>query len=322
MSLADDVRRVRKEAMVGLVGAGAAGIDVSSHIASASARVMVDECMACPLGEKTPNRVPYEGGPGSIIFIGEAPGAREADEGRPFVGPSGKLLRAQIKEAGITEFAVGNTIACRPPVNSYDTAIEVGAPDACRPHLDRAIETSGAWIVISVGGKAAAQFGWHGSVSSAIGKWRWRANRLHTTIWHPSYLLRRGAKHPTDSHEGRHVVEVLTEAYRASQGVGYYTPPASYTSQTAKTIGTSTTVDMVRATLMKVGYVAIYSKVLDRNVVVYDRNKITPMSSIDLPSGFGNPLYFTVEELVRLKRPIDVCRVAAIKNVINVEVVG
>lgn len=319
MSLANEARRVRKETMVSLIDAAVSGVDVSSYIASASARVMVDECTDCALGEITPNHVPYEGGPSSIILIGEAPGAREAEEGRPFVGPSGKLLRSQIGEAGITLFTLGNTIACRPPLNDYGTAETLGAPAACRPHLDRALETSGAWIVISVGGRAASQFGWHGSVSSAVGKWRWRGGRLHTTIWHPSYLLRRGV---ANSHEGRRNVEVLTDAHRASIGVSSRVPSAPYTSQAAAVIGTDSTDDMVRSSLASAGYVPIYSKVLERNVVVYDPDRVTPMSSITLPPGFAEPIYFTVNELARLRRPIDVCRVAALKDVINVEVVG
>jgi len=319
MTQATDARDERRTIFEGLANAVANGADVSTHLAAASARVQVDDCNACPLGASLPNRVPYEGGSSSIMFVGEAPGAREAEEGRPFVGRSGILLRSQIVEAGITEFAIGNTICCRPPVNNYDTAIEAGAPDACRVHLDRALSISGAWIVVEVGGKAANQFGWFGSVSSSVGKWRWRGGRLHTTIWHPAYLLRRGG---AKSREARHNLDVLAEAYRATQGVGRYVPEVPYTTQVASTIGTSSTDDMVRTGLAKVGYVPIHSKVLGANVVIYDPDRISPMSSIKLPPGFGVPIFFTVKELAILKRPVDVRRVAALKEVINVEVVA
>jgi uracil-DNA glycosylase family 4 len=254
------------------------------------------------------------------MFVGEAPGENEAKEGAPFVGRSGDILRSLIAEAGVSSYALANTICCRPPFNDYELAVKANAPLACGPHLSLALNATRAWIVIAVGGKAAAEFGWHGSVSAAVGKWRWSAGRLHTTIWHPSYLLRRGG---LSSKEGRHNLEVLREANLASQGVGHYTPDAPYTSQTASSIGSDGAVDMVRSALALSGYVPIHSRVLDANVVLYDPERIEPLSSIKLPPGFGEPLYFTINELARLKHPDDVRRVAALKRVLpNVVVVA
>jgi len=323
MATNEKARRVRSDTLTSLVSAAATGADVSLMLSVAAARVMVDDCNDCQLGSLTPDRVPYEGGPSSMMLVGEAPGAQEAKEGRPFVGRSGSLLRSMLSTVGITEYAVGNTIACRPPSNDYEVAVQAGAPDACHPHLDRALDASGAWIVVAVGGKAAAQFGWLGTVSSAVGRWRWVDGRLHTTIWHPSYILRRGG---SKTREFRRNIEVLTEVHRATQGITRYVPTPLYDTVAASSIGVTASTSMVRQGLAKSGYVPVHSKVLDRNVVIYDRDRLTPgdefKDEAKLPPGFNDALYFTVDELLRLKRPVDVQRVAALKDVINVEVVA
>ncbi|TSC53829.1 MAG: DNA polymerase bacteriophage-type [Microgenomates group bacterium LiPW_16] len=63
----------------------------------------IERCPICKKG-KSGKAVPGEGNPAAkIVFVGEAPGREEAKTGRPFVGRSGKLLRAIIKEIGISE---------------------------------------------------------------------------------------------------------------------------------------------------------------------------------------------------------------------------
>lgn len=63
----------------------------------------IKRCRICKK-EKTGKAVPGEGNPDAdIVFIGEAPGKTEAQEGRPFIGRSGKLLRALIADSGLKE---------------------------------------------------------------------------------------------------------------------------------------------------------------------------------------------------------------------------
>lgn len=309
-----DAREGRLDHMVNLGEAMALGADVSSSLTIAAARVTVDDCQACSLGHVSPDRVPFSGGPSSIMLVGGYPTEEDADEGVPFVGHTGDILRSLLTEAGVSSFTLANTICCRPPLNDYDLAVKANAPSVCRPHLTRALESSRAWIVIAVGEEAAAEF-----KTSAVGKWHWSAGRLHTAIWHPSVVMDHGG---LSSKRGLRNVAVLEEAYRTSQGVGHYTPDAPYTSQTASSIGSDGALDMVRSALAKTGYVPIHSRVLDANVVLYDPARVEPASSIKLPPGFGDPLYFTVNEIARLKHPDDVRRVAALKTVLPMEVVA
>jgi len=321
MTLMSEFKEDRRKVMEALAKIAGHGVDVSKPLAMAAARVQVDECHACPLGDETMARVPFEGGPSSIMFVGEAPGAREDEMEQPFVGRSGDLLNDLLTKAGMARVnvAVANTICCRPRTNDYEYAREVGAPDACRPHLTRALETSGAWIVISVGGKAAAEFDWHGTVGAAVGKWRWRDGRLHTTIWHPSYLLRRGGM---SSKEADHNVEVLDEARRASQGMGRYTPKAPFMGTVLSSIRADGSPDTVRNLLVKPGWAPLWSNVLSRNVILYNPDVVDMPSRVHLPPGMDDPVWFTVDELARLKRYDDVRHVAALKDVLPLEVVG
>jgi uracil-DNA glycosylase family 4 len=72
--------------------------------------------------------VPGEGPAGaSVVIVGEAPGAREDEQGRPFVGPAGKLLDGLLAEAGLSRAAVyiTNVVKARPPGNRDPKAPEV-----------------------------------------------------------------------------------------------------------------------------------------------------------------------------------------------------
>jgi DNA polymerase len=75
-------------------------------------------CLRCPLGQKRESSygklVVGEGALGRIFFIGEGPGATEAEVGRPFIGRSGEVLRAAIMKLGLSEHSyISNVVACR-----------------------------------------------------------------------------------------------------------------------------------------------------------------------------------------------------------------
>jgi DNA polymerase len=77
-------------------------------------------CHKCRLAEKRGNVVFGEGNiHADIMFIGEGPGAREDETGRPFVGPAGKLLDEMIASLGLRreDVYIANVVKCRPPNN-------------------------------------------------------------------------------------------------------------------------------------------------------------------------------------------------------------
>ena len=88
------------------------------------------------------------------MLIGEAPGAEEDRQGKPFVGPSGKLLDRMLATIGLDRSAVyiTNVIYWRPPGNRSPTQAEIAA---CQPFLERQIELLEPELIVFVGGIAA-----------------------------------------------------------------------------------------------------------------------------------------------------------------------
>ncbi|MBM4248994.1 MAG: uracil-DNA glycosylase [Euryarchaeota archaeon] len=108
-------------------------------------------CRACPLAGKRKNAVPGEGSARSgIVFVGEAPGAKEDARGRPFVGSAGKLLARLLKKNGLAreEVFITNTVKCRPPGNRPPKSSEM---EACRPFLAKQLGLLRPKLVCTLG---------------------------------------------------------------------------------------------------------------------------------------------------------------------------
>jgi len=111
----------------------------------------VQRCQACPLHRTVTNKVVGKGFWGAkILFVGEAPGRHEDEEGIPFVGAAGKLLDVLIIYAGLPDnsFFVTNVVRCRPPNNRVPSDLEV---EACSPFLKRTIEYVKPRVIVTLG---------------------------------------------------------------------------------------------------------------------------------------------------------------------------
>ena len=88
------------------------------------------------------------------MFVGEAPGADEDAQGRPFVGRAGQLLDKIIAACGLKreEVFIGNILKCRPPGNREPRPEEI---INCLPYLQRQIETIKPDIIVALGAHAA-----------------------------------------------------------------------------------------------------------------------------------------------------------------------
>jgi uracil-DNA glycosylase family 4 len=148
-------------------------------------------CIDCPLSRTRLNAVPGEGPPGApVAFIGEAPGAAEDQQGRPFVGRSGQLLRTTIRELGWREDQVfiGNVLKCRPPENRDPQDSEIAA---CRHYLMAQLVLLRPRVVVTLG-----RFSMHLLISpklvmgSAHGQHMLRDGQLYLPTYHPSAILR------------------------------------------------------------------------------------------------------------------------------------
>lgn len=134
-----------------------------------------------------------------VMLIGEAPGAEEDRQGKPFVGRSGQLLEKMLASVGISrqECYITNILPWRPPGNRTPTDAEVAV---CRPFLMRQIELIKPKIIFLLGASAAnAVIGNNDSISSMRGKMLEisldNGEKISALAsFHPAYLLRNGAQ--------------------------------------------------------------------------------------------------------------------------------
>jgi uracil-DNA glycosylase family 4 len=153
----------------------------------------------CPLKETALNLCFADGNPkAELMLIGEAPGAEEDRQGKPFVGPSGQLLDRMLACIGRdrTSVYITNSIYWRPPGNRTPTAAEIAA---CQPFLERQIELIRPKLIVFVGGIAA-----RGLLGVKEGVTKLRGRRLvyrlgdgstvpAMVMFHPAYLLRQAS---------------------------------------------------------------------------------------------------------------------------------
>lgn len=141
-------------------------------------------------GPQKPNDV-------DIVIIGEAPGATEDRNGRPFIGKSGRILRTELDRHGLTSKTyITNVVKCRPPDNRTPTAAEI---KACRPYLEAELEKLKPRYVVTAGvpatktlfrGRAAINK-FHGEIIESE-----KVDYIGMPIFHPAYTLRDPSKLP------------------------------------------------------------------------------------------------------------------------------
>ncbi len=130
-----------------------------------------------------------------ILIIGEAPGAKEDEVGKPFVGRSGKLLDKMLQNAGIdinVDVYFCNVVKCRPPENRRPTKTEI---EENLPWLFQQIKLINPQVIVLVGATALeAILKIKSPISILRGKWINWEGRLVMPVFHPSYLLRNQSK--------------------------------------------------------------------------------------------------------------------------------
>ena len=157
-------------------------------------------CRGCPLDTlATGFMVPDGAGSTGVLLVGEALGEREAEVGRPFVGPAGKVLSDCLTRAGLRreEFWIANALWCRPPNNNISGAYTPDALQHCwDQHLLPTIQRLRPRVIMPLGNTALHQFTWgDGDVLAMRGYPQpWRQATLLPSV-HPSYILRGNANY-------------------------------------------------------------------------------------------------------------------------------
>lgn len=164
--------------------------------------IRVKGCRACGLADGCGGPVPFSypefatGSSAPFAVIGEGPGPDEDRLGRPFVGRSGRLLRAMMAEAGLPEPAFVNVVSCFPNNHGRVQEPTKAEIEACRGNLLSQIEAVGAPLLLLVGAKAVHSWRPDLSVTETRGQmYVWMRRWAVMPVMHPAALLR----HPSDA---------------------------------------------------------------------------------------------------------------------------
>ena len=155
-----------------------------------------DKTFACTLCDelaRTRKNVVFGSGniKARLMFVGEAPGADEDEQGLPFVGRAGQLLTKIIESVGLSrnQVFIANVLKCRPPQNRRPNPDEI---TNCQPFLKKQIELIAPDIICALGTFAAQTLLKSEEPISALrGKfYPWNAKTRLICTFHPAYLLR------------------------------------------------------------------------------------------------------------------------------------
>jgi DNA polymerase len=157
----------------------------------AALREFLEGCPRCKLSRTRTRIVFGQGNPkAELMFVGEAPGREEDEQGLAFVGRAGQLLTKIVEAIGRTrdDVWICNVIKCRPPNNRDPEPDEV---EACRPFLEEQIRLISPRAIVTLGTFAAqAVLGTDEPIGRLRGRWQTMGGTRVMPTFHPAFLLR------------------------------------------------------------------------------------------------------------------------------------
>jgi DNA polymerase len=168
-------------------------------------------CRDCELAKYRTKVVPGEGAEDAgLLFIGEAPGWHEDQQGRPFVGPAGQFLDQLLTSIGLRreEVYIANVIKCRPPQNRDPLPAEI---QSCRKWLDRQIEIIQPQMIITLGRYSLARYFPNESIGKIHGKPRKSGGVIYYPMYHPAAALHQGSLRRTIETDMLRIPQLLAQ---------------------------------------------------------------------------------------------------------------
>ena len=154
-------------------------------------RQFIAGCPRCKLSKARTNIVFGQGNPkAKLMFVGEAPGRDEDEQGLAFVGRAGQLLTKIIEAMGYKrdDVWICNVLKCRPPNNRNPEPDEVAS---CMPFLDEQIRLIAPRAIVTLGTFAAqAVLGTDEPIGRLRGRWQTARGTRVMPTFHPAFLLR------------------------------------------------------------------------------------------------------------------------------------
>ena len=171
----------------------------------------VNICTDCALSEGRTLAVPGEGPErADLMFIGEAPGYYEDQQGRPFVGPAGRFIEQLLNSIGMSreQVFIANMIKCRPPSNRDPLPNEVAT---CAKYLDRQLQLVEPKVVVTLGRHSMAKFLPGTTIGKAHGKAVRKESFILYPIYHPAAALHQHALRSIIEDEFKAIPSLLQE---------------------------------------------------------------------------------------------------------------
>ena len=169
-------------------------------------------CQQCEIAKYRNKVVPGEGAEdAAIMFIGEAPGWHEDQQGRPFVGPAGKYLDELLASIGLKrqQVYIANVIKCRPQGNRDPLPQEI---QNCRYWLERQIEIIRPKMIVTLGRYSMMMFFPGKSISKIHGTAQKRDNVIYYAMYHPAAALHQQSLRQAIEEDMLKIPSLLAEA--------------------------------------------------------------------------------------------------------------
>ena len=174
-------------------------------------------CTRCRLALGRTLAVPGEGNPVSdVLLVGEGPGFREDQAGRPFIGPAGQLLTELLASIGWErqDVFITNVVKCRPPGNRDPLPDEA---EACAPYLDRQERALDPAVVVTLGRHSLQRYLPGARIGAVHGRLERSGGRFVFPMYHPAAALHQGSLRATLFADVRRLPGALLEARAAIQ---------------------------------------------------------------------------------------------------------
>ena len=150
-------------------------------------------CQKCGLCRSRTQAVPGNGDTkADLMFIGEAPGKNEDEQGVPFCGASGRLLSELLASINLSreQIFITNIVKCRPPDNRDPLPNEI---ESCSPYLKQQVEEVKPKVIATLGRYAMNHFLPDMKISEAHGRAFRRQGQIFVPLYHPAVALYRAS---------------------------------------------------------------------------------------------------------------------------------
>lgn len=168
-------------------------------------------CRSCKLAESRNKVVPGEGPENArLLFIGEAPGWHEDQQGRPFVGQAGGYLDHLLSLINLNrnQVYIANVIKCRPPQNRDPLPAEI---IACQKWLDQQIQIINPKMIVTLGRFSLARYFPKESIGKVHGKPRRQSGIVYYPMYHPAAALHQNSLRTTIEADMIKITDILSQ---------------------------------------------------------------------------------------------------------------